>query len=158
MTGGPNLTYNGSVDAFVAKVAVPTTANVDAYVKSPSLVGAPPGGVAAIPVQFGNNGATIATSATLTATLGSGLTYLSDTSGFTPTVAGNTITWPLPNLSFMYPGQFVVAVAVPSAPFGTRYPITLTLTSAGPEDNASDNHVNLQVMIARQSFLPVINR
>jgi hypothetical protein len=159
---GPDLTFNGPItttDAFVVKVSVLDTAELAAYVRAPALVGAPPAGGGAIPIQYGNNGETTATSVMLTATLGSGLAYLSDTSGYTPTLAGNTITWLLPNMPFMYTGQFVLSVAVPNAPFGTRYPISLTLSSAGPpEDDLSDNHATSQVMIARQILLPLINR
>jgi len=142
----------------VAKVSVATSLNVDAYVSAPALVGAPPAGVAALPIQYGNSGATPATSVTLTATLATSLTYLSDTSGLTPTVVSNTITWSLPNLSFTGMGQFVLYVTVPNAPFGDRYPMTIALGSAGPEDNSLDNLVNIEVMIARQLFLPVVTR
>jgi hypothetical protein len=58
----------------------------------------------------------------------------------------------------MYTDQFVLYVVVPSAPFGDRYPIAMALGSAGPEDDASDNLVNVEVMIARQLFLPVVKR
>ena len=48
--GAFDRTPSGSHDAFVAKLAL-LSPNVDAYVRARSLVGAPPGGVAAIPIR-----------------------------------------------------------------------------------------------------------
>jgi hypothetical protein len=126
---------------------------------SASLFGGPPGGNAAVGVRYANRGATIATGVVLTATLDSNLTYVSDTSGIVPTVSGNDVVWNLPDLGFLESGDFTLYVQVPSgADYGTRYPITLTLTSAGSEANPSDNTASAQVMAARQVFLPLVLR
>jgi len=126
---------------------------------SASLFGGPPGGNAAVGVRYANRGATIATGVVLTATLDSNLTYVSDTSGVMPTMSGNDVVWNLPDLGFLESGDFTLYVQVPSgADYGTRYPITLTLTSAGSEANPSDNTASAQVMAARQVFLPLVLR
>lgn len=124
-----------------------------------SLFGGPPGGNAAVGVHYANHGATTAAGVVLTATLDSNLTYVSDTSGIVPTVNGNDVVWGLPDLDFLDSHDFTLYVQVPSgAAYGTRYPVTLTLTSVGPEANANDNIANAQVMAARQVFLPLICR
>ena len=126
---------------------------------SASLFGGPPGGNAAVGVRYANRGTTIATGVVLTATLDSNLTYVSDTSGVVPTVSGNDVVWNLPDLGFLESRDFTLYVQVPSgADYGTRYPITLTLTSAGSEANPSDNTASAQVMAARQVFLPLVLR
>jgi len=61
----------------------------------------PPGTVPCLagcqhPISYGNAGLTLAASPVLTATLDSGLVYLSDTSGITPTVNDHTLIWSLP--------------------------------------------------------------
>ena len=126
---------------------------------SASLFGGTPGGNAAVSVRYANHGATTATGVVLTATLDSNLTYVSDTSGIVPTVSGNDVVWSLPDLGFLDSQDFTLYVQVPSgAAYGTRYPVTLTLTSDGPEANAGDNTNSAEVMAARQVFLPLIMR
>ena len=122
-----------------------------------SLFGAPPGGNAAVSVRYANHGAMTATDAVLTATLDSNLAYVSDTLGIMPTVSGNDVVWGLPDLRFLDSQDFTLYIQVPSgAAYGTRYPVTLTLTSAGPEVNASDNIASAEVVAVQQVFLPLI--
>ncbi|RLC74695.1 MAG: hypothetical protein DRI81_13375 [Chloroflexi bacterium] len=124
-----------------------------------SLFGGPPGGNAAVSVRYANHGATIATGVVLTATLDGNLTYVNDTSGVVPTVSGNEVVWSLPDLGFLDSHDFTLYVQVPSgAPYGTRYPVTLTMTSDGPEANVADNTDSAEVMAARQVFLPLVSR
>jgi hypothetical protein len=66
-----------------------------------SLTGGPPGGGAGVGVRYANHGATTAANPTLTAILDDDLTYASDTSGLTPTVDGQDVTWDPPDLSFL---------------------------------------------------------
>jgi uncharacterized repeat protein (TIGR01451 family) len=124
-----------------------------------SLFGGPPGGNVAVSVRDTNHGATTATGVVLTATLDSNLTYVSDTSGVVPTVSGNDVVWSLPDLGFLDSQDFALYVQVPSgAAYGTRYPMTLTMTSDGPEANTADNTDSAEVMAARQVFLPLVFR
>lgn len=154
-----DTTHNGNSDAFVAKLALPSP-HVNAYVQAPALVGASPGGVAAIPIQYGNRGAITATWVTLTATLSSGLTYVSDTSGTPPTLSSNTVTWNLADLAFRDSSQFDLQVSLSgTALIGTRYPVTLTIGSVGIEDDASDNTASLEVMSTGPTiYLPLVLR
>ena len=126
---------------------------------SAPLFGGPPGGNATLGVRYANHGATTATGVVLTASLDSNLTYVGDTSGIVPTVNGNDLVWSLPDLEFLDSYDFSLYLQVPSgAAYGTRYPVTLTLTSVGPEDSVSDNIANAGVMAARQVFLPLVCR
>jgi len=126
---------------------------------SPSQFFAPPGFNAALSVHCANHGARTASGVVLTATLDSDLTYVSDTSGVGHTVSGNDVVWSLPDLGLWDSQDFTVFVQVPSgAAYGTRYPLTLTLTSDGPEANPADNIDSAEVMAARQVFLPVVLR
>jgi uncharacterized repeat protein (TIGR01451 family) len=132
---------------------------VNAFVQAPALVGAPPGGVAVIPIQYGNRGAITATLVTLTATLSSGLTYVSDASGIPPTLSSNTATWNLADLAFWDSSQFDLQVSLSgTALVSTRYPVTLTIRSAGTEDNVDDNTVSLEVLAVHRIYLPLILR
>jgi ELWxxDGT repeat protein len=131
-------------------------AGVDTYIQAPAWVGAAPGGVAAIPVHYGNLGLASATALTLTATLDPALTYLGDTSSITPTVGGQIVTWQLAPGALGKDG-FALHVRMPNAAIGTTYPVTLTLTAAG-ETHPVDNTTRVDVMIARQVFLPAVGR
>jgi hypothetical protein len=126
---------------------------------SASLSSGPPGGNAAVRLHYANYGATTATNVVLTVTLDSNLTYMSDTSGVVPTVSGNDVIWSLPDLDLLDREDFTLYVQVPSgAAYGTRYPVTLTLASDGPEANDTDNTDSAEVMVTRQVFLPLVSR
>jgi len=126
---------------------------------SASLFGGAPGGNVAVGVRYANHGATMAAGVVLTATLDSNLTYVRDTSGVVSTVSGNDVVWSLPDLGLLDSQDFALYVQVPpAAAYGARYPITLTLTSVGPEANTADNTARAEVMAARQVFLPLVFR
>jgi uncharacterized repeat protein (TIGR01451 family) len=121
-----------------------------------SFFGGAPGGNAPMSVSYANHGATTATNVVLTATLDDDLTYVGDTSGIAPTVSGNQVIWNLPDLGFLDSQSFTMLVEVPSgAGYGSRYPVTLALSSDGPEASAGDNTDSTQVMAARQVFMPL---
>ncbi|HEY3229384.1 MAG TPA: ELWxxDGT repeat protein [Roseiflexaceae bacterium] len=130
---------------------------VDAYLQTPVLTGAAPGGAAGIPIRYGNLGLTGADALTLTAALDPALSYVGDSSGITPTISGKTVSWRLPPVDFNGRGDFTVWVHAPSVAFGARYPIVLTLTTAS-ETHPPDNIAQVQVMIAHQVYLPVVQR
>jgi hypothetical protein len=124
-----------------------------------TMAGGAPGGGAPIVVNYTNHGLAPATGVQITATLGTGITYLGDTSGISPTIVGNQITWDLPELGFLDPGQFVVYAGVPvSASIGALYPVGLELTQNETDVNPVDNSASLDVMAAVQVFLPLIRR
>jgi len=154
--GAFQTTRAGSSDAFIAKIALPSP-NVNAYVQAPALVSASPGGIAAIPIQYGNRGAITATLITLTATLSNGLTYVSDSSGIPPTLSSNRVTWSLADLAFRDSGQFVLQIRLSGAALiGARHPLTFTVGSAGIEDDIGDNTARLEVLAVRPLYLPLI--
>ncbi len=130
---------------------------VDAYLQTPALVGGAPQGVAAIPIAYGNHGLLSAGMLTVTATLDPALSYLSDTSGVTPTVSRKTITWHIQGEQLANQAAFTLRVALPNAPFGTRYPVTLNLAAAA-DSYPADNTRQIQIMVARQVFLPAVAR
>jgi uncharacterized repeat protein (TIGR01451 family) len=126
---------------------------------SSTIAGGAPGSAASVGVKFTNHGLTAATGVKITATLGAGLTYLGDTSGISPTILGDQITWDLPELGFLDPGQFVLYAGVPdSAAVGTLYPVGLEITQNEPDANTADNSASLDVMAALQVYLPLIMR
>jgi hypothetical protein len=104
-------------------------------------------------VQHGDHGLVAAGARTITATLDPALTYLDDTSGVTPTLSGQAVTWRLPAGS----GDFRLRVRAPNAPFGATYPVTLTLTAAA-ETHPVDNTTRVDVVIARQLYFPTARR
>jgi ELWxxDGT repeat protein len=130
----------------------------DTQLHTPQLVGAPPVGAATIPIEYGNQGLTATSAATLTATLPAGLSYISDTSGISPTVSGNLLTWHLPPPQALSSGSFTLQLRTPAAAYGTRYSVKLTLAVAGQESTPADNTTTVQVMIARQVYLPLTRR
>jgi len=155
---GFDLVYGGNGDGFVSRI-VPvnvTTPDVDAAISTLALVGALPGGAAVLPISYGNAGLTEASSVVITATLPVSVTYLSDTSGITPTLVNSAAyTWDLPNLAFGESGEFLLNLGTPNVAVGARYTVTLAIGSDGPEGVAGDNTAVSQIMIAHQLYLPV---
>jgi len=122
-------------------------AGADGYVTVTTPVSGTVGGYGAVPVYYGNMGAQMASSVVLEAVLGAGLAYAADTSGLNPIVAGNSVRWSLPNLFFMDRREFILYVQVPgTATIGAHLPVTMTLTSAGPELNPADNSAVAEVI------------
>lgn len=159
--GAYDTTFNGVTDAIVAKFrpSGPTSDNVDAYVHLPRQVYVSPDGAIALPVGYGNLGATKAVSAVLTATLPVTLTYLGDTSGITPTVQGNVVSWALPALPFPTDEEFTLLLGRTAPdPLGTRYTLHFEIASGGIEDDPRDNTADVDVIVARKVFLPLVGR
>jgi hypothetical protein len=118
-----------------------------------------PGGGAAVSVNYANHGAKTATNVVLTANLDSELTYLGDTSGVTPVISGNTVTWNLPNMAFLDNQRFVLYLGIPAgAAIGTSYSLTIAFSSDGPEANPSNNTSSTEVVASHQLFLPGVFR
>ncbi|MFZ4659969.1 MAG: ELWxxDGT repeat protein [Caldilineaceae bacterium] len=122
-----------------------------------ALAIAVPGGPARVAIDYGNLSTTVQTTITLTARLADQVTYL-DSSPFTPTVAGPTLTWQLPALGLLEEEMINLRVQPPAAPLGTRYPITLTMTAANTATVPFQTSATVEVMIAAQSYLPLIKR
>ena len=128
---------------------------------SASLFGGPPGESVAIGASYANRGVTTATGAILTATLAGGLTYVSDTLGVLASVSGRDVVWNLPDLDYLDSQRFTLYLQLPSGTgtaYGSRYPVTLTLDSDGPETNPDDNTDRAELMLAQHVFLPLFSR
>jgi len=95
--------------------------------------------------------------ATLTATLGAGLSYITDSLGISPTVAGNSVVWNLAGVSFG-PHAFSLQVGTISGTIGTRLPLTLTLAATGADPLPSDNSAVSDVWLSTPMHLPIIMR
>ncbi|GIK73220.1 MAG: hypothetical protein BroJett021_22080 [Chloroflexota bacterium] len=149
------------LDGIVFKLAMAevTTPDVDAYLTAPPLAPGPAASAAAIPITFGNKGATDAVAVAITATLHISLTYVADTLGVTPVVNGSTMVWTLSQpLSFGDDRNFVLTVGLPDAPLDMRLPVALAIDSAGPETIPENNQATTDAWVALQFFLPVIRR
>ena len=136
-----------------------TTDDVDLWVLTNSFVGVEPEiTTIQIPIKYSNYGLSTAISTTLTVILSDNLTYLSDDSGLTPTVNGNTLTWELGDLGLTQGGFFNLFVEIPSSPLGTSFTLDLEIMSEGPEADPADNTASVQILVANQIFLPNITR
>ena len=72
--------------------------------------------------------------------------------------SGGVYTWNVPNLAYLSQGKIVINTGVPSATIGTRYPVTITVSSSGSDANPANNTFVAEVMVAEQVFLPMTNR
>lgn len=154
-TGQAETSYDGQGNTTFTMA--PTAVQVDAYVDAPSLIGAPPAASTLIPIQFGNLGARSTSEISITATLDSNLSYVSDNLGIAPDIVGNTLTWTIPGeLAYLGYGTFNLVVTVPDAAIGTRYPVELTIISAGPDDVPGNNTKLVEVMVAEILALPMV--
>jgi hypothetical protein len=116
-----------------------------------------PGGSSVLQMLSANHGTRTAQNVVLTLTLDPNLTYLSDTSGITPSFSGNDVIWSLPDLAFLDEDGFTVYIALPDGdPPGTAYPVVMNVASDGPEWNSADNTAYAEVMAVAQVFLPLI--
>lgn len=120
-----------------------------------TLVGGAAGGGAGIDIRYANYGATTATGVVLTATLPLSVTYASDSLGLTPTIAGNTVTWHLPDMSLLDQGRFTLWVNLPAVELGTRYTVTLSWHAGNGEADPVNNTANVEIMVANQIFMPI---
>lgn len=157
--GAFDTVLEGDFDGFVIAQGTPEIADVDAYVDVPDMAGGRAGENAPLLIKYGNNGATTANNVTIVATLDPNLTYISDTSGTTPAIAGNQLTWNLSNLAFNDMESFELIVELPNVAVGSQFPIDVTINSAGPEAVPANNDDSTNMLVADLFFLPiVINR
>ena len=113
-------------------------------------------GNAVIDIHYSGRGGQKATGVVLTATLDPRLAYRSDTSGVTPTVSGNTVTWNLPDVRLYDRREFLLQLRVTSGALGDLLPVQLELTSTQPDLNPDDNAASVAVRVDRPLFLPMV--
>jgi len=118
-----------------------------------------PGGTAGVHINVGNHGETKATGVVISATLDADLTYVSDSSGVTPVVNGDTITWELPDHRFLDRTSFILVVGIPpGVSYGDSFPISIEVVSDGPEELPGNNDETIDVMASHQAYLPALRR
>lgn len=148
-TGYGNTTYSWTPPAGVDSALSAT----------PAIGYAAPGGMAtSVEVRLQGRGGVAATSVRLTATLDPRLNYVDDTSGVTPTVSGQTVTWNLPDLRLYDIRQFQVNTRATGGSLGDSLPVQLQLTSAEPDLTPTDNQATVQVRLSRPLYLPLLIR
>lgn len=149
-----NTSYSGYGNASYSWLAAFGVDGIATF--NSTTFNAPRSGLAAIGIQYTNRGGTPGRGVNLTITLDPGLTYLSDSSGLTPQVIGNQVIWELPDLYYLDRGSLILSVGVPSDDYGTSYPLSLNLTTDGPEAKPEDNIDNADVSIAHGTYLTKI--
>ena len=152
--GSTATNWGGSYGSTTYSWTAP--AGVDGIAEFPKTpTSGPEGGEVPILISYANHGTKTGTNATLTLTLDSSLTYLGDTSGITPSIIGDSITWDVPDMHFLDQREFTVSVQVPASAYGTAYPVSISLSTDGPEANPGDNSANTQVLVFHQLYLPM---
>lgn len=111
-----------------------------------------------IPIKYVNQSQSTQSQVTLTAVLGDGLTYVASSSPVTPTIQGNTLIWQLPDLALWDSGEVTLQVQAPTAPPGTRYPVTLTLSTVTDAAAPVQNSATIAVRLVAYTYLPIITR
>jgi ELWxxDGT repeat protein len=156
------LTLSGHQLFFVGRVgelwAIHISDGVDTDAAAPATSFVPAHGQGFIQINYANRGSQPATSVMLMVTLPDSLTYAGDDTGVTPTQIGNTLTWHLPDAGFLDTRTMHLRINTPSAPLGTRYPVTIALGSAEPDAAPADNSASTVVQLARQMFVPLMVR
>ena len=137
----------------------PTYAGFNLFISAPDFIYTPPSVSSFIPLKYGNKGVAIASSAVLTATLDTGLTYLSDTSGIIPAINGQTVSWVLPSLGYLIHNDFRLNIGLPpSATFGDSYQVGFEINSDQADAMPIDNTGFAIVRVVRQVFLPLTRK
>lgn len=111
-----------------------------------------------IPIKYVNQSQDRQSQITLTAVLGDGLTYLASSVPVTPTIQVNTLVWQLPDLAPWESGEVNLQVQAPTASVGTRYPVTLTLSTVTGEAEPVQNSTTIAVRLVAYTYLPIITR
>ncbi len=112
----------------------------------------------ALTIQYGNPSPNPATDVVITDTLGPGLSYTTDDSGFAPTqpISG-TMVWQIGDVAPYSRSTFVVTVSTETAlPAGTRLTSTVDITGTIAGDDPIDNRATWAHCVLCENFLPVI--
>ena len=134
------------------------SATADTYIDAFATAPARPTSRAIVQTRYGNLGSTVATTVTLAATLDISLTYVSNSLNLTPTVNGNKLVWQLPGVSFLEEKPFDLILQTPNATLGTRYLVTMTVSSGTAEENPNNNVAQSVVVISALTYVPVVMR
>jgi ELWxxDGT repeat protein len=158
VAAGTNIFFNaddGTHGPELWKISLqPTTPRLN----TPPSISAATGGVGLIPIDYGNQSNIHQEQVTITAVLAPELTYLDSSGPVTPTLEGNTLTWPLPPLAALAAGKLDLRVQTPAVSLGTRYGVTLTLATKSGEAAPVQSSTTVEVVIATHYYLPIIKR
>src|SRR5262249_30342154 len=124
-----------AVDSGQELWAIPISDNPHFTFQAPEHLAVASGGEVAILISYLNTRKT-AGAPTIVATLDAVVSYAGDTSGITPAVVGNTVSWSLPSQGFLDGRELSLRVRVPEAPLGTRYSVELRLNAGGVSSTA----------------------
>ena len=126
--------------------APPIYAGTNLFVISSKIIGSEPGQVIGIGDRYGNLGVAMASSAIMTATLETGLIYLGDTSGITPTFISQSVVWNLPNLGFSIQRRFELAIQLPlESTYGDSYTVEFSISADQLEADPADNTTIVEI-------------
>jgi uncharacterized repeat protein (TIGR01451 family) len=117
-----------------------------------------PGRPTALTIQYGNPSPNPATGVVITDTLGPGLSYAGDDSGFVMTqpVSG-TVMWQVGYVAPYGRSAFVVTASTEtSLPAGTQLTSTVNITGAIAGDDPTDNQATWTGSVLYAKFLPII--
>jgi ELWxxDGT repeat protein len=156
MTAAGKVVFFNAGNPHIGRTLWAYLADGDPFLDAPSIFGVAPGGIAAVPVRFGNNGALVS-SVLITVTLSSDMIYAGDTLGTSSTITASTITWPVPDIGFRGSSDFRLRIRVIGTAYGTRYPLKLTMT-AYYDGVLASRTVSSTLMVARQIYLPIGRR
>lgn len=152
----PQLT-NGVNGYSSASVTWQPPAGVDSAVALANpMRGIAPGGVTAVNVRLTGRGAAPASGVTLTATLDPRLRYLGDSSGVTPTIAGNVIIWELPDLRLYDIRTFTVNVENVAGALGALLMVEMALDADQPDIEPANNAATILLPVVLPVFLPLV--
>lgn len=127
-----------------------------------SALGGPPGETGSLSIGYGNLGGSTGP-VTITLTLGTPMeaaglpTYLTDTSGVSPTISGNQVQWHNLPGDALVRRQIRVLLAMPEGVPGTRYPVQLRI-SAPMDARLDDNVVAFDIPLAWNRWIPSMVR
>lgn len=162
LTAGDYFRRSDWANHSAAVATLPTTQlKSDPTVTSTSLAGGPQGATAGLGINVLNNGLQPATGLVLTADLPDEVGFISSTpapSSIIPASAtgGETITWMLPNLSYLDGGRVLMATTVPSTTVGATWPVQMTLTTTAPQLDPDHGKDTTQLMEMRGIWLPLV--
>jgi uncharacterized repeat protein (TIGR01451 family) len=117
-----------------------------------------PGRLTSLVIQYANPGPNPAAGVVITDTLGPGLTYVEDNSGYPVTQpGGGTIVWQIGDVAPYSRGSFVVTATVGAAlPVGTHLTSTVEITGVTSYDDPADNRDTWTGFVPSVQHLPIV--
>lgn len=146
-------------DGFLVRISdAVIVEGVDLFVEAPSKLGITPGSTAGLSIRVGNQGLSTAGEVVLAATLPVDVSYLGDSSGVTPTINGNEVTWELGSFSFGQGTSFTLQLDFPSLPLGQSRVVKFDIHSNESDEVPGNNSTATTLIASRNVFLPLAIR